>query len=138
VLPQAAQSGHCDIIEYLLSKNANPNLLRVFDGLPPIAAAVEEGHLDCLHVLINSGCDVNQISLGVGFVDQADDSFESDDKQVIDMANGRVAVDRELIDTFLSEDDYLDGRTALCVMIRDTRTPGAGCGLGSRIQQTCV
>lgn len=50
----AADYGHVDIIEYLISKGANVNL-KDKHGITPLLAAIYEEHTDCVKMLLKSG-----------------------------------------------------------------------------------
>ena len=54
----AIRQGHADIVEFLLSKGANPNE-RYVNGLGPLHEAAREGNPDSVKMLVKYGADVN-------------------------------------------------------------------------------
>eukprot|EP00112_Aurelia_sp_Birch-Aquarium-sp1_P018760 Seg453.1 transcript_id=Seg453.1/GoldUCD/mRNA.D3Y31 product=Myotrophin protein_id=Seg453.1/GoldUCD/D3Y31 len=50
----AADYGHADVIEYLVSKGADVNIPDKY-GITPILAAIYEGHDNCVKALLSAG-----------------------------------------------------------------------------------
>ncbi|XP_030198046.1 myotrophin [Gadus morhua] len=55
-LHYAADCGHAEILEYLLSQGADVNAPDKH-GLTPLLSAIYEGHLSCVRILLEKGAD---------------------------------------------------------------------------------
>ena len=69
----AAENGHLQVVDLLISKNANFNEKEKDTGLTPLHLAAKEGHLKIAEVLLAKGTEVNAKS--------------SDDKTPLNLAN---------------------------------------------------
>ena len=65
----AALHGHKHIIEYLLSKGANPNskLRGVHNGVTPLYIASQKNYADCIEVLLNAGAKIDAPVSNINF-----------------------------------------------------------------------
>lgn len=53
----AADRGHLEVVKFLLSKNADPNVKDTFYGATPMDWASSGGHYEIMKVLVLGGCD---------------------------------------------------------------------------------
>ena len=55
----AAQNGHAEILQLLLEQGVSANAESTPHGGAPLLAAVNKGHLACMHVLLNAGAEID-------------------------------------------------------------------------------
>lgn len=58
-LHHAADYGHAEVVDYLISNGADVNV-QDKHGLTPLLCACYEGHLKCVKILLEKGADKNQ------------------------------------------------------------------------------
>lgn len=51
--------GHSELLQTFLSAGANPNVVGIDNHESPMMFAVDNGHLECVKILINAGADLN-------------------------------------------------------------------------------